>query len=169
MSKTQEKQELILKFHEIPFNCLIQKCNYKSNDKIKRLIQVIPGTINKFLLEQATNIKEFKQKWSILSKKTYCYCPEFELNSFIMKGPSNMKKYFQYLIHLNPEEEYDFMSKKGKYKLGGYFLIESKEMEILLKLVFCGNGKFYIKAAGNGNVFKICEFLLKTLMFLLKK
>lgn len=147
----------------------MQKTFYKTKPKQKRLINVIPCTINKFLLEVSTEVKEFKQRWKNLKKEAYCYSDEFGLNSFLLKGPTNIKNYFQYLIHLNPHQEYDFLTNKGKMKMGSLFYIENRKQEILLKIVFYGNGKMSLRSASKGNTFKICEFLLKTLIFLFSK
>lgn len=168
-AKTQEKQELIIKFHEIPFNLLFQKCSFKSKSKIKRLILVIPCTLNKFLLEISTEMKEFKAKWKNLKKESYCYSEFFEPNPFLLKGPSNIKQYFQYLINLNPHKEYDFIARKGKLVMAGSFFLETQENPILLKFLFHGQGTMGFKAVSKGKTFKACEFLLQTLCYLFKK
>ena len=136
---------------------------------LKRILMVMPGTINKFLLEISTDVKEFKHKWSSYKQNSMCYSEEFELNPFLLKGPSNIKNYFQYLIVLNPEKEYDFLAKKGKLVMGGLFYVQGKEKEILMKIVFYGKGTICLRVVSKESEFKISEFLIKTLMFLLKK
>lgn len=167
-AKSQEKQELILKYSDIPFTSLLQKVSFKFQGQFKRSVLVLPCTLNKFLLEKSTDLQEFNAKWKEFREFSLCYTDQFQANPYLVKGPSNMKIYFQYLIHLNPENEYDFLARKGKLVLGGCFGVD-KEQEVLLKIVFYGSGTVGLKAAAKAKEFKICEFLLKTLIFLLKK
>ena len=120
-------------------------------------------------METMTDAKEFKVKWDILKKESVCYSDYFAPNTFLVKGPSNMKKYFQYLIELRPDKEYDFLAKKGTLTLGGLFYVETKEKELLIKMGFMPNGTIGFKVAAKRGDYRIAEFLVKTLIFLFRK
>ena len=130
---------------------------------------VIPCAITKFLFEAMSDANEFKAKWGLLKKESVCYSEDFIPSPFLVKGPSNMKKYFQYLIDLKPEKEYDFIAKKGNWTIGGMFYVESKEQDLLVKIQFKPTGTINFKVASKRADFKITEFLVKTLIFLFRK
>ena len=92
------------------------------------------------------------------------------MNKRIFKSEFELKNYFNDLIELNHEKEYEYLSGNGYFKLGGCFSFFNKKMEFLMKFVLTPGKKLSIQIINEVQTNReILEYLLNTFEFLLSE
>ncbi len=126
-------------------------------------------TINRALSWKLIELEKFKGKWRENKKfivKTSC----FRMNRRILKSGLELKNYFNGLIEINHEKEYEYLTGNGYFKFAGNFAFFNQNNEILIKFVLTPGRKLCVQSINQmQNNQGMVEFLLNSLEFLLSE
>lgn len=168
-SGKQVKQQVIVAFDKVPFECLQLYATVRSGDTQPETFSLfLPTLITKFMEFKYVNADVFRERWKMKSNNIL-RSEEITVNPGIMKTAYDFKKYFGYLIDLKPMDEYDFVQGKKSIKLGGLFELDVPNTEYLLKINVLPSHQVVFQIATFETESNTASFLLQALAFLFKK
>ena len=165
MPTKQTKQLFNIGFNSVPFGPLSVIGSYNYEGSNQKYALIIPATINKLMEFKYVNNQEFRAKWSLRKKFVY-RSEEIEFDPEIIGNTYDFKKYFNYIIDLQPKNEYDYVQGKKSIKFAGVFELDIPDFEFLLKIVAFPNNKVAFQIAYFEQMEEVTKFLIKTLAFL---
>lgn len=132
----------------------------------------VPTTINKFIENRPSTIKEFRLKWRE-RQSNMIRTEAIALNPKMAKVHTDFKKYFENLIDLKPHKEYDHMNGAGNYNMGAVLYFSHTNEEYLLKIIVQPDKRAVFKLTcdddSEGVNANVEEYLIQTLIFLFKQ
>jgi len=166
MGGKQTKQQLVLSFSKVPFECLQIGCSFLSNGQNMDFYLTLPNVITKFMEFKYVSVEDFRTKWKLKSSSLF-RTDEIQLDPTIIKTPYDFKKYFGYLIDLKPMDEYEYVQGRKSIKLAGVFELDYPNLEYFLKISILPNNNCVFQVAGGNR--EMSQFILQTLIFLFRK
>ena len=164
----QIKQQLLISFSSVPFSCLQLNCEGLFGGNYSLFSFPLPNLLVKFMEFKYIEVDEYAQKWNNLEDCLLKTEP-IQLDPTLVKSAYDFKKYFSYLIDLQPKDEYEFVQGKKGIKFGGLIELETPNVEYLLKVNVLPSNDVVFQVATQRQHHATARYLLQTLVFLFRR
>ena len=128
----------------------------------------LPTLITKFMDFKPISADVFQERMRWRGGNTY-KSAEISLDSTLIRSPHDFKKYFNNLIDLRANDEFDYTQSRRGAQLGGLFELDVPNAEYLLKINISADQQVVFQIACFESESAIATFLLQGLTFLFKK
>ena len=168
-SKSQARQDLLIKYNMIPYQILFNKLTYDCGVNSYDLSFALPVTLNKFLHIRYIEKEQFKNEWRIY-KNNSSYTKFAPVDEKLV--PNNIfdfKNYFNNLIELKPWNLSYYQAGIGDYKLAGSFKLGEEMYAKVVWIKIAMSPKKEISFQIYCELSNVQEYLLNTFCFLFSK
>ena len=164
----QVKQILLVSFRTVPISCFKLKCTASCGKQQLNFEMYLPTTMNKFMEFKYVEADELNSKWKTFSSNTL-KSEEIYIDPTIIRNAHDFKKYFAYLVDIEPEDEFDFIRGNKSIKLGGVFDLKEPGSEYVLRIHYLPSQATVFQIATSPENVEYAKFIIQNLVFLFQK
>ena len=164
----QIKQQFLISFTSVPFNCLQLNCEgLFAETPIKFSVQ-LPNLLIKFMEFKYIELVDYKARWTS-SEVVIVKTEPIAVNTGLISKVSDFKNYFGDLIDVGSLEESIATPRSNGIKLGGLFELDHLNVEYLLKINVLPTNEVVFQIAAQPRYQTLATYLLQTMIFIFRR